>query len=198
MDGLDFTNRIRENQDLKEIPVILLTALTSDDKRIKAVENGADAYITKPFDTRLLIMTAVRLIQQRDMLKDRYAMKIEGSRTELPDIIIEERDKKLLDALNRWLADHLSDPMLSVDDMAEAMGYRRTVFYKKVKALTGQTPADYIKALRMNRAAEMLKDETITVAEVCYQVGINDPHYFAKVFRQQFGISPKKYQKGTR
>ena len=87
---------------------------------------------------------------------------------------------------------------MSVDDLAAAMGYSRTIFFKKVKALTGQTPADYIKTLRMNRAAELLKNETVTVAEVCYQVGISDPHYFAKVFKQQFGISPKKYQQGTR
>lgn len=188
--------RIRADERLKETPVILLTALNSDDKRIKAVENGADAYITKPFDPQLLISSAVSLIQQRDMLKGRYAQKVEGVKAELPEIIVDERDKKLLDVFNLWLADHLSNPMLSVDDMAEAMGYRRTVFYKKVKALTGQTPADYLKTLRMNRAAELLKEETVTVAEVCYQVGISDPHYFAKIFKQQFGISPKKYQQG--
>ncbi len=71
----------------------------------------------------------------------------------------------------------------------------RTIFFKKIKALTGQTPAEYIKTLRMNRAAELLREETITVAEVCYKVGINDPHYFAKVFKQQFGISPKNTSK---
>lgn len=196
MDGLEFTMRIRADERLKETPVILLTALNSDDKRIKAVENGADAYITKPFDPQLLISSAVSLIQQRDMLKGRYAQKVEGVKAELPEIIVDERDKKLLDVFNLWLADHLSNPMLSVDDMAEAMGYRRTVFYKRVKALTGQTPADYLKTLRMNRAAELLKEETVTVAEVCYQVGISDPHYFAKIFKQQFGISPKKYQQG--
>ena len=73
------------------------------------------------------------------------------------------------------------------------MGYGRSVFYKKVKSLTGQTPADYIRTLRMDRAAELLREETITVAEVCYKVGISDPHYFTKIFKQQFGISPKKY-----
>lgn len=103
---------------------------------------------------------------------------------------------RLDEDMNTWLDTHLSDPTLSVDAMAEVMGYRRTIFFKKIKALTGQTPAEYIKTLRMNRAAELLREETITVAEVCYKVGINDPHYFAKVFKQQFGISPKKYQQG--
>ena len=98
--------------------------------------------------------------------------------------------------MNTWLSSHLSSPTLSVDELAEAMGYNRSVFFKKVKSLTGQTPADYIRTLRMDRAAEMLREETVTVAEVCYKVGISDPHYFAKIFKQQFGISPKKYQQG--
>ena len=197
MDGLEFTSHIRSNNDIKDTPVILLTAFTDDQKRIKGIEKGADAYITKPFQPELLVKTAVSLISQRDMLKGRYAQKVEGtSKADLPELIVDERDKKLLNAINHWLSNHLSDSTLSVDAMAEAMGYRRTVFYKKVKALTGMTPADYIKTQRMNHAAELLKDETVTVSEVCYQVGISDPHYFAKVFKQQFGISPKKYQQG--
>ena len=196
MDGMEFTSRIRADENLKDIPIILLTALTSDEKRIKGVEQGADAYITKPFDTKLLITTAIQLIQQRDMLKNRYMQKTADVKAIPPEIISDERDKRLLDTINMWLSDHISNPLLSVDDLADAMGYSRTVFFKKMKALTGQTPADYIKTMRMNRAAEMLKEETITVAEVCYKVGISDPHYFAKVFKQQFGVSPKKYQQG--
>ena len=198
MDGLELTARIRQSEAVKDVPVILLTALTADDKRVKAMEKGADAYLSKPFDAQLLVATAARLIQQRDTQKSQYMQQTAEGKTVLPEIIVDERDKRLLDVLNRWLSNHLSDPQLSVDMMAEAMGYRRTVFFKKIKALTGQTPADYIKTLRMNRAAELLQDETITVAEVCYKVGISDPHYFAKVFRQQFGISPKKYQQGSR
>lgn len=120
----------------------------------------------------------------------------EGVKPSAPQIIVEERDKRLLNAMNAWLGGHLSSATLSVDELAEAMGYNRSNFFKKVKSLTGQTPADYIRTLRMNRAAELLREETITVAEVCYKVGISDPHYFAKVFKQQFGISPKKYQQG--
>lgn len=198
MNGLDLTSRIRSNEEFKDTPVILLTALIDDDKRIKAIENGADAYITKPFDPQLLIATSVQLIQQRDMLKNRYAQKVQGMKNELPEIITDERDKRMLEMLDNWLLQHMSDPLLSVDDLAAEMGYRRTVFFKKMKSLTGQTPAEYIKSHRMKRAAELLKDEAITVAEVCYKVGISDPHYFAKVFKMQFGISPKKYQQGEK
>lgn len=137
-----------------------------------------------------------QIIGQRDLLRRQAVDNPEVTTIAPPEIIVEERDKHLLNMMNAWLYNHISDPMLSVDQVAEAMGYRRSIFFKKVKALTGQTPADYIKTLRMNRAAELLQKETITVAEVCYKVGISDPHYFTKVFKQKFGMSPKKYQQG--
>ena len=194
MNGFELTRRIRANEQTQTVPIILLTALNSDDSRLKGVKHGADAYLTKPFDTRLLISTCRQLIEQREKTKSSNSSATYTATP--PEIIVEERDKRLLEVMNAWLANHISDPLLSVDSMAEAMGYRRSVFFRKVKSLTGQTPADYIRTLRMNMAAEMLRSETITVAEVCYKVGISDPHYFTKVFKQQFGISPKKYQQG--
>lgn len=198
MNGFELTAHIRKNNDTQAIPIILLTALTGEEKRIKGLENGADAYLTKPFDTKLLIATCRQLIEQRARLRQSYAEQPAERTNVLPEIIVDERDKQLLDQMNRWLYNHISSSTLSVEDLAEAMGYRRSVFFKKVKALTGQTPADYIRTLRMNRAAEMLREETISVAEVAYQVGISEPHYFTRIFKQQFGISPKKYQQGNR
>ena len=198
MNGYELTARIRRNTDTQAIPIVLLTALTGEEKRIKGLEKGADAYLTKPFDTKLLIATCRQLIEQRARLRQSYAEQPAEPTNVLPEIIVDKRDKQLLDRMNGWLYSHISSPTLSVDDLAEAMGYRRSVFFKKVKALTGQTPADYIRTLRMNRAAEMLSDETVSVAEVAYQVGISEPHYFTRVFKQQFGISPKKYQQGNR
>ena len=197
MDGYELTRRLRKQERTQSIPIILLTALDTDEKRLKGIRQGADAYITKPFDTELLIATASRLMEQRDRTaRAAVQQTAEGVKPSAPQIIVEERDKRLLNAMNAWLGGHLSSATLSVDELAEAMGYNRSNFFKKVKSLTGQTPADYIRTLRMNRAAELLREETITVAEVCYKVGISDPHYFAKVFKQQFGISPKKYQQG--
>lgn len=196
MDGYELTRRVRSNPATQTIPIVLLTALTNEEKRLKGIEHGADAYLTKPFETKLLISTCRQIIGQRDLLRRQAVDNQEGTTIAPPEIIVEERDKHLLNMMNAWLYDHISDPTLSVDQVAEAMGYRRSFFFKKVKALTGQTPADYIKTLRMNRAAELLRSETITVAEVCYQVGISDPHYFTKVFKQKFGISPKRYQQG--
>lgn len=196
MDGLELTRRIRSNARTLAIPIVLLTALASEDQRVKGIGQGADAYLHKPFEARLLVTTCRQLMEQRDKLKVAYADLPSPKNATPPEIIVEERDKHLLDVLNIWLADHIANPNLSVDDVADAMGYRRSIFFRKVKSLTGQTPADYIRTMRMNRAAEMLREETVTVAEVAYQVGISDPHYFSRVFRQQFGVSPKQYQKG--
>ena len=198
MNGFELTRRLREDERTVVVPIVLLTALNSENTQLKGVERGADAYITKPFDPKLLISTCRQLIEKHDKLRQTFSEQPSARTIAPPEIIVEERDRHLLDVMNKWLYDHLSSPMLSVDEMADAMGYRRSVFFKKVKALTGQTPADYIRTLRMQRAAEMLRSETITVAEVCYKVGINDPHYFAKMFKQQFGISPKKYQQGKK
>ena len=196
MNGFELLRRLRADERTATVPVILLTALNSDNTRLKGVENGADAYLTKPFDPKLLISTCRQLLEKHDKMRHAFSEKPAVKVIAPPEIIIEERDRHLLDVMNAWLYDHLSNPMLSVDELADSMGYGRSVFFKKVKALTGQTPAEYIRTLRMERAAEMLREETITVAEVCYKVGISDPHYFTKVFKQQFGISPKKYQQG--
>ena len=196
MNGYELTRRLRDDSRTTVIPIILLTALNSENTRLKGIERGADAYITKPFDPKLLISTCRQLLEKQDKMRHAFSEKQATKTIAPPEIIVEERDRHLLDVMNTWLYDHLSSPTLSVDELADAMGYRRSVFFKKVKALTGQTPADYIRTLRMQRAAELLRDETITVAQVCYKVGINDPHYFAKMFKQQYGISPKKYQQG--
>ena len=98
--------------------------------------------------------------------------------------------------LDSWLDNHLADSDLNIDTFAQKMGYGRTTFYKKVKQLTGKTPNDYIKELRMQRATELLKDDTQTIAQVAYQVGIDDPYYFSKLFKSYYGISPSQYRKG--
>lgn len=199
LNGLELVSRLRDNNDLKDMPIILITSISSDEKRIESMERGADAYITKPFDPNLLISTSIRLIQKNDMMRHRMFLGKEKERTALlPEIITEERDKRLLDTIDMWLRENIQNPRLSVDDLAEAMGYSRTAFFKKVKTLTGHTPADYIKKTRLEKAADLLANETTTVAEVCYKVGISEPNYFAKIFKKHYGTSPKNYQKGKR
>lgn len=197
MNGYDLTRKIRGEKSSADIPVILLTALTAEDKQVKGKDAGADAYIEKPFSMNLLIATCCQLIEQRKHLKAIYSDTTDAKAAPaLPEIITDEQDKKFRDMFDTWLSSHISDPNLNVDGFAESLGYGRSSFYKKVKKVIGETPNEYIRKLRMNKAAELLRDDRMTVAEVAYQVGINDPYYFSKVFKQFFGISPSKYKAG--
>lgn len=195
MNGYELTKKLRSEQSTCDIPIILLTALSSEEKHVKGLSSGADAYIPKPFSMSLLIARCTQLLEQRSQLKLNYAKEV-ISKPETPAIIVEEQDRKLRAQLDNWISQHLKDSNLNIDLFAEKMGYGRTTFYKKVKKLTGKTPNDYIKMLRMERALELLKDDTLTVAQVSYEVGIEDPYYFSKSFKAFYGISPTQYRKG--
>lgn len=197
MDGYQLLRKVRTDASLSDLPVVLLTALTTDDKKLKGLDAGADAYVEKPFHTKVLVAQCCQLLEQRNHLRQVYGQQPATlAKAMAPEIIKDEKDKKFQDLLDAWLSAHLSDSDLNIDVFAESMGYGRTTFYKKIKQITGTTPNDYIRTLRMNRAAELLKDDRQTIAEVSYQVGFTDPFYFSKTFKGFFGISPSKYRAG--
>lgn len=197
LDGYQLVRKVRSENQLSDLPIVLLTALTAEDKQLKGIDAGADAYIEKPFHTKLLIAKCCQLLEQRNHLKMLYGQQTANSgKYQAPEIIKDEQDKRFQDVLDAWLADHITDPQLNIDTLAETMGYGRTTFYKKIKQITGTTPNEYIRSLRMNKAAELLKDDRLTIAEVGYQVGVGDPYYFSKLFKSFFGMSPTKYRAG--
>lgn len=189
MNGLEFTRRVRRNPDTLSLPILLLTGLDGEEQHIEAVRMGADAFLTKPCSEKLLVMTCKRLI-------DRYRQTQQAAPTQtipVPETIIDSRDRRLLDKLNFWLKQNISDSNISVDDIAAKMGYNRTIFYQKVKSLTGQTPADYVRTIRLNWAAQLLGQGELSISEVAYRVGFSDSHYFSRLFKKQFGKSPRDY-----
>jgi signal transduction histidine kinase/ligand-binding sensor domain-containing protein/CheY-like chemotaxis protein/AraC-like DNA-binding protein len=198
MNGYEFTKYVKGSQEYMHIPIILLTALSDEEKQMKGIVTGADAYISKPFSPNMLIVQCRKMIEQRDKLLATYAKKTVGGQSQLPDIIIEERDRKFLDKLNFLVESRFADPAVSIDELAKIMGYGRSSFYKKVKSITGYTPNDYLRKFRMEKAVELLLDEHINISEVAYKVGINDPMYFSRCFKAAYGISPLKYQQGER
>lgn len=199
MNGYEFTKYVKGKQEYMHIPVILLTALSGEEKQMKGIETGADAYISKPFSPNLLIMQCGKLIEQRDKLLVTFAQKTIGKQTQLPEIITDERDRKFIDKLNSLMSSRFTDPTVSIDELATIMGYGRSSFYKKVRSMTGYTPNDYLRKFRMDKAVELLlADDQINISEVAYRVGINDPMYFSRSFKAVYGISPLKYQQGER
>ncbi|MGL5272750.1 MAG: hybrid sensor histidine kinase/response regulator transcription factor, partial [Phocaeicola sp.] len=193
MTGYEVVKKLREDFETSHIPIILLTAMSSTDNHLQGIESGADAYITKPFSPKLLLTRIFKLIEQRDKLRKKFS----NDSSPVPVMIYtSDRDKKFAEELHKLLEEQLDNPQFTVDEFAASMGLGRTVFYRKVRAITGTSPNEFIRVRRMNRGAELLLENKYTVAEVSYKVGINDPFYFSKCFKQQFGVSPSVYQKG--
>ena len=196
MDGVECCRRLKGELQTCHIPVILLTAMTSVDNHVKGVECGADAYITKPFSPRLLLTRAFKLIEQREKLKEKFS---HDSNQVRPALCSSDKDKFFVEKMGRIMETQLGNPQFTVDEFASMMGVGRSIFYRKVRGVTGYSPNEYIRIMRMKKAAELLSSpENLTVAEVSYQVGINDPFYFSKCFKLQFGVTPSVYQKGGR
>ena len=202
MDGYAITRQLRANALTASIPVILLTALDGEDYQLKAYRAGADDFMVKPCNPRLLVGRMMQLLAWRG--------KADGTRTEsspasepapeprkddrLP-LIATQADKVFRDRLSMLVAQHLADESFTVDQLAELMQMGRTKFYGKVRELTGLSPNKLLMQERMKKAADLLADGELTVAEVSYKVGIQDPSYFNKCFKAHFGVAPSKYVK---
>lgn len=193
IDGFELTRKIRSDRRLRHLPIIILTAVTGEDKKLKGLGKGADLYLTKPFSPAVLISYCMKLI-----LQDRQQKTEEDKRTQFVTqntILTDERDSKWLNQLDLWIFNHLSEKF-SMDDIADYMKLGRSSFFNKVRALTGMTPYTYILKIRLEKALALLRDNNLSISETAYQVGFDDPHYFSKRFKSWFGISPKEYLDG--
>ena len=196
MGGFDLTRKIRQSEDMADIPVILLTAISDEEKMLKGMEIGADDYMEKPFSIKQLLTKSRKLIEQRQKLKIRYAKDVVEKSPTL-ELIMDNQERKFQERLDAWLDAHLSDPNLPIFVFAKSMGYGRTTFFGKMKKLTGMPPNEYIRKKRMERAAELLRDPALTISEVAYRVGFDDPNYFSRIFKDYYGITASKYRKGV-
>jgi signal transduction histidine kinase/ligand-binding sensor domain-containing protein/DNA-binding response OmpR family regulator len=193
MNGFEVTRRLKSNFNTSHIPIILITALSTQENMIEGFEHGADAYISKPFKIKLLLARIFKLMEQREMLRKKYSSEpgiLHAS------IYTNDKDKEFSEKLNLVLEKNMFNADFSIDDFARQMKIGRTIFYKKVKGVTGYSPNEYIRIIRMKKAAELLLSGELTISEVSYKVGINDPFYFSKCFKMQFGVAPSVYQKG--
>lgn len=192
IDGFEVTRRIKDNFETSHIPVILLTALSAEESKLKGIQCGADSYITKPFSRQLLLTRIFKLIEQREKLKEKFSNDISTTR---PLISLTAPDKAFADQLTEVIDKNLANPDFTVDDFATAMSLGHTILYRKVKGVTGYAPKAYLRIMRLKKAADLLLQPDTNVSEVAYSVGLNDPLYFSKCFKQQFGVSPTVYRK---
>lgn len=190
MDGLELTRRLKGNFETSHIPVILLTAISSDTIKLQGSESGADEYIMKPFSFKYLLSRVYALIDQREKLKKRFSIDIDIKKGVLSQ---DKKDEAFYGLICKIVDEHLADANFTVNEFTELAGQTRTIFYKKVKGLTGYSPNELIKIKRMKKAAELLAEGRYNVSEVSWQVGVEDPFYFSKCFKAQFGCAPSKY-----
>ena len=141
----------------------------------------------------LLLAGIFKLIEQRDKLREKFSNDFHMIR---PAICASLQDKEFADKLQIIMEKQINNAQFTIDEFASMMKLGRTVFYRKVRGVTGYTPNEYMRIIRMKRAAELLAEGNDTISEISYKVGINDPFYFSKCFKQQFGVTPSGYQKG--
>lgn len=179
MNGLEFCQRIKSGTATSHIPVILLTARALNHHQIEGFESGADAYITKPFSSELLLVRINNLLKSRMKLKDLFGHK-EAKAPEDPFLL----------KFRNYIEANLTDSDLNVETIGAELGLSRVQLYRKVKALTGQSPVELLRTARLKKGRQLLQTTGKTVSEVAYEVGFTAPSYFTKCFKDEFGISP--------
>lgn len=191
MNGFELTKRLKNSFETSHIPIILLTALSTDENVLEGTESGADAYITKPFSPQLLMARILQLLNQREILRQKFGKVPQEIRSAM---LRNEQDSLFVKRLDSIVYSRLGEQDLSVDKVAGLLHLGRTIFYKKVRGTTGYTPNEYIRVIRQRKAAELLKEGEKNVSEVAYAVGFDNPYYFSKCFKEQFGMPPSQYR----
>lgn len=191
MNGFELTKRLKNSFETSHIPIILLTALSTDENVLEGTESGADAYITKPFSPQLLMARILQLLNQREILRQKFGKVPQEIRSAM---LRNEQDSLFVKRLDSIVYSRLGEQDLSADKVAGLLHLGRTIFYKKVRGTTGYTPNEYIRVIRLRKAAELLKEGEKNVSEVAYAVGFDNPYYFSKCFKEQFGMPPSQYR----
>lgn len=192
MDGLEFCKYVKTNTLYSHIPVVLLTAKTDIKFKIEGLEQGADAYLEKPFSVEHLEAQVINLLESREKLKENL---ISSPLTPVKSIGKNKADEAFLSEITNIIEANISDIDFSVDDLAQQIAMSRSNLYRKVKGLSGLTPNDFIRLVRLKKAVKLMQDGETRINEICYMVGFNTSSYFAKCFKSQFGILPKDFVK---
>ena len=190
MDGFEFTQKIKNNELTSFIPVVLLTAKTSEEAHLESLKSTADAYLTKPFNNEILKETVLRQIAERKKLQERYSRELILKPV---DIAINTFDEKFLEKLGTVMKKHLSDTGFSTDAFASEMGMSRMQLHRKLKTLLGVSTTEFIRNERLKAAVELMKKGHNNVSEIAYTVGFSDVSYFSKCFKELYDVTPTEY-----
>lgn len=190
MDGLEFCRKIKTDERTSHISVILLTARSSQEYKMEGLETGADDYIIKPFYSKELLVKIHNILETRKKIREKFgkSLQIEPSNVEVTSV-----DQKFIKRAIEIIEEHMDDSEFTVESYSKMIGMSRVSLYNKLKALTGYSVQEFIFVIRLKRAAQLLKESGMTVTEIAYSVGFKDPSHFSKLFKKQYGISPKAF-----
>jgi signal transduction histidine kinase/ligand-binding sensor domain-containing protein/DNA-binding response OmpR family regulator len=190
MDGIELARKIKTNTLTAHIPVILLTAMGSEEKQVEGFGIGINDYITKPFTFEILASRIRNLLAQQKLLQKKFQKQIEVNPSEITVTSLDEQFiKQVLEAVEK----NMDNPNFSVEDLGQEVCLSRASLYRKILSLTGRTPLEFIHSIRMKRAAQLLEKSGKTVAEIAYEVGFNNPKHFTKCFKEEFKVLPSQY-----
>ena len=192
MDGLTLCKKIKQNINTNHLPVILLTAKGKTEEQVEGIEHGADAYIIKPFNTEVLRSTISNLLNNRRILKNKFSGAQE-QKEKVKDINIKSSDEALIEKIMVVINKNMSEPTLNVEMLAHEVGLSRVHLHRKLKELTNFSTRDFIKNIRMQQAAKLLKEKHLSISEVAYAVGFSNLSHFSSTFKEIFGVSPKEF-----
>jgi len=190
MDGIECCQLLKSELQTSHIPVILLTACSLDEQRIQGFENGADSYISKPFNSNVLEARIRNLIDNRKRMKQFFGDNISLTKESINDI-----DKGFVEKFKTLIEENLSNPELNVEELGRNMGMSRVQLYRKIKSLTNYAPNELLRIARLKKAASLLSSSEMTIAEITYEVGFTSPSYFTKCYKEYFGELPTEFLK---
>lgn len=192
MDGIDLCKKLKSDERTLHIPIILLTAIIGEEEQLKGLEIGANDYMTKPFNFEILLSKIRNLLVLQENFKRTYTKQIN---VQMPEetVVNLTGDEKLLRNIVEYIERNILSYNLSVEELSSEMNMSRGTLYKKVLMLTGKTPIEFIRSIRLKKAVDLLENTDLSIGQICYKVGLNTPKYFAKLFKDEYNILPSAY-----
>lgn len=194
MDGITLCKKIKQNTEWNDIPVILLTAKNRAEDRQEGLDVGADSYISKPFSTPVLLSTVANILENRERLKSKFS----GSQDQagrVKKIEIKSADEEFMERIMKIINENMAEPSLSVEMIADKVGFSRVHVYRKIKEITNLSARDFIKSIKLKQAGTLLAEKDFSISDVAYAVGFTNVSHFSNTFKGYYGVTPKEYQK---
>ncbi len=190
MDGFELCQELKKNVSTSHIPIILLTAKGDSDSQFKGIEIGADHFFPKPFNINVLDFSIKNLIDSREKLRQLF---INNPYHNTREVTTNSRDAEFLEKLLKYVDDHIDEPDLNINFLAQTFSMSRSTFFRKIKAITGTTGKDFVDSIRLKKAAHLLISSDMNISEVAYTIGHSNPQYFSKWFKSYYKVSPSEY-----